>query len=122
MKPDLKERTYQFGLGLVLLLKDNPSPPWAWGITKQLVRCATSVGANYRSSKRGRSDKEFIAKLGTCEEEADESIYWLRMCRDSGYLTPEQANPLINEANELTAIFVTSIKTARSNLNQPKRK
>ena len=118
MKQDLAERTYQFGLAVVLLLRDNPAPPWAWGITKQLVRCATSVGANYRSSKRGRSPKEFIAKLGTCEEEADESIYWLNMCRDCGYLSETQVTPLIQEANELTAIFVASIKTSRKTISE----
>ena len=116
MNQDLKERTYQFGLAVVLLLKDNPPPPWAWAMTKQLVRCATSVGANYRASKRGRSPKEFIAKLGTCEEEADECIYWLTLCVDSDYLPEESASPLIKEANELTAIFVASIKTARARL------
>lgn len=116
MNQDLNERTYQFGLSVVLLLKKNPPPTWAWGITKQLLRCSTSVGANYRASKRGRSTKEFIAKLGTCEEEADESGYWLRFCFDSEYLNQGQVQPLIKEADELTAIFVASIKTARKNL------
>ena len=115
MKSDLIERTYEFGLRIVLLLKENPPPPWAWDIAKQLRRCATSVGANYRASKRGRSTKEFIAKLGTCEEEADESIYWLKLCRDSAYLSDEQVEPLTKEANELVAIFVSSIRTARAN-------
>ena len=116
MKQDLKERTYKFGLDLILLLKENPPPSWAWTITRQLPRCAASVGANYNSSKRGRSAREFISKLGVCEEEADESIHWLRLVRDSGYLTHEQVAPLIDEASELVAIFVASIKTARKNL------
>ena len=116
MKQDLKERTYRFGLDIILLLKDNPEPSWAWTITRQLPRCATSVGANYNSSKRGRSAKEFISKLGTCEEEADECVHRLRLARDSGYLTHEQVAPLVDEANELIAIFVASIKTARKNL------
>ena len=79
----------------------------------QLVRCGTSVGANYRSACRARSKAEFIAKLGIVLEEADESEFWLELIIESELIKKELVDPLIIESGELTAIFTTSLKSAR---------
>src|SRR4051812_33098319 len=95
----LKERTKKFGIRTVKVVETLPSKRSAQTIGQQLLRCGTSVGANYRAACRARSDAEFRAKLGICEEEADESIYWLE-----GYMRAQQINALICEANALLAI------------------
>ena len=78
-----------------------------------LIRCGTSVAANYRAACRARSRAEFIAKMGTVEEEADESLFWLELVVDSKLAAPTRVEKLLREADELTAIFVSSIKTAK---------
>ena len=80
-----------------------------------MLRCGTSVGANYRAACRGRSKADFIAKLGIVEEEADESAYWLEMLVEAKVLRPDSVKGLIAEADELTAIMATSRKTAKLN-------
>ena len=84
-------------------------------IGNQLIRSGTSVGANYRAACRGRSKAEFIAKIGTVAEEADESAFWLELIRDGGLLTFELVSQLHQEAEELTAIFTASGRTAKTN-------
>lgn len=91
-------------------------------IANQLVRAGTSVGANYRASCRGRSKVEFIAKLGTVVEEADECCFWLEIIMDGDLLPQNRVGPLHHEANELTAIFVSSIRTAKSSISNQKSK
>jgi len=86
---------------------------------KQLLRCATSVGANYRTVCRARSSKEFIAKLNICIEECDEVMFWLEFLKEVGYSKTEE---LQSESNELVAIFVSSRKTAESNLKSDNQK
>ncbi len=75
------------------------------------------MGANYRSSLRGRSKAEFNAKLGIVVEEIDETLYWLEIILESELSTQETIKPLWQEANELTSIFVSMLKTAKMNLN-----
>lgn len=82
-------------------------------IRRQLFRSGTSVGANYRAACRGRSKADFIAKLGVVLEEADESLFWLEILTEAGIVKRETAAPLLKEANELVAIFVASLNTAR---------
>jgi len=82
-------------------------------IGKQLFRSATSVGANYRAARRGRSRAEFCAKLGIVEEECDESSYWMELLSESGMVTKDSLADLMQEANEITAMVVASIRTAR---------
>jgi four helix bundle protein len=116
MTPDeLKKRTKQFGLRVIQLIEDLPNTKTATTIGNQLLRCGTSVGANYRAACRGRSKAEFIAKLGIVEEEADESAYWLEMLVEAKVLRPDSATGLLAEADELTAIMATSRKTAKQN-------
>jgi four helix bundle protein len=89
-------------------------------IGNQLVRCGTSVGANYRAACRSRSRAEFAAKLGIVAEEADETVYWLELLRDGKLLSETELSELLKEANELTAIFTagrrSSSRTQTSNL------
>ncbi len=85
-------------------------------IGHQLIRCASSVGANYRAASRARSRADFIAKLGIVEEEADEVCYWLEILEGIGMTESREIEPLKSEANELISIIIGSKKTARANL------
>ena len=80
---------------------------------KQLLRCGTSVAANYRAACRGRSRAEFAARLGIVVEEADESILWLELLEDAGVMAHERLDALQREARELTALFTASQHTSR---------
>lgn len=110
---DMKKRTKQFGLDIIRLVETLGNSLAERIIGGQLVRAATSVGANYRAACRGRSKREFIAKLGIVEEEADESAYWLEMLVDAKIVTETKVKHLVNEANELTAIAAASFMTAK---------
>ena len=110
---DLKVRTRSFALRISKTVDALPNTRSANVIGQQLLRSGTSVGANYRAACRGRSTAEFVAKLGIVEEEADECGYWLELLVDSGLMTKSQLGDLMKEADELVAITVASIKTAR---------
>lgn len=112
MSEELKERSKKFGLRILALVDALPGSVSGRALANQLVRSGTSVGANYRSACRGRSKKEFIAKLGVVVEEADESAYWLELIIDGELLSDNKIRPLLDEANELTAIFNASRITA----------
>jgi four helix bundle protein len=109
----LKQRTKTFGIRTVKVVEKLPPKRTAQTIGNQLLRCGTSVGANYRAACRARSDAEFRAKLGICEEEADEAIYWIELIVELGYIRAKLLDGLIAEANALLAIIVASIKTSR---------
>lgn len=110
---DLKDRSKQFALRVLRLVESLPNTLTARTIGGQLARSATSVPANYRAACRGRSNAEFIAKLGIVEEETDESAFWIEMLVDSGVVKSELVTELLDEADQLTAIWVASINTAR---------
>lgn len=110
---ELKERTKQFALWVMKLVDALPNTVSGRAVANQLVRAGTSVGANYRAACRGRSKAEFAAKLGTVAEEADECCFWLELIMDGEMLPRAQVAALHREADELTAIFVASIRTAR---------
>jgi len=110
---ELKKRTKQFALRVIQMTEALPKTMAAGVLAKQLLRSATSVAANYRSACRGRSNSEFIAKLGIVEEEADESALWLELIEDAGMLSANKLSALRAEASEITAIMVSSIRTAR---------
>jgi four helix bundle protein len=80
-----------------------------------LLRCDTSVGANYRASCRARSQADFVAKLGIVEEEADETIYWIELLIETGLVEKNLVANLLDEADQIISIIVSSIKTARVN-------
>ena len=118
---ELKQRTKQFGLETIRFIETLPKSETSYVIRRQLLRSATSVGAHYRAACRGRSKAEFIAKVGVAIEEADESIYWLEMLIDAGIIKPEKATKLIDEANQLVAIFTATHKTASKNSNNRRK-
>ena len=110
---DLVPRTKEFARRVIRLFVALSRDTAAQVLGKQLLQAGTSVGANYREANRARSKAEFIAKIGDCLKEADESGYWLELLLDEGFLPPTKLQPLIDEANELVAIFVTVSKRAR---------
>ena len=119
-KGELLTRTKSFSLRILTLVDHLPRTMSGRAIGNQLVRCGTSVGANYRAACRSRSRAEFAAKLGIVAEEADETVYWLELLRDGKLLSEEEVSETLREANELTAIFTTgrrsSSRTQTSNL------
>ena len=111
----LKRRTRQFALDVIALAGTFPTGEPGRTVGTQLIRSATSVGANYRSACRGRSRAEFVAKVGIAEEESDESGYWLEIADETHLAASKRIAPLLKEADELTAIFARSVITARRN-------
>ncbi len=110
---ELKARTKTFALRIIKMSKEIPKSDDAGRvIIKQILRSGTSVAANYRASCRSRSQAEFIAKIGTVEEEADETALWLELLVESGIMPEGKLSALLLEANELTAIMASSRKTA----------
>ncbi len=114
-KRELQSRTKRFALRVLKLVDALPRSTAGRAISNQLVRSATSVGANYRAACRARSRAEFAAKLGTVLEEADESLYWLELIRDGELMPDPKVSLLLKEANELTAILAAGRKSAASN-------
>lgn len=112
---ELKKRTKAFALRVIRLVEWLPEKRTADVLGRQLLRSGTSVGANYRSACRARSTADFISKMGIVEEEADESIYWMELLIEAGIVESGKLESLIKEADELLAITVASIKTAKKN-------
>ena len=113
---DLKERTEEYALRMIRMCSALPEKnPVAQTLGRQVLRSGTSVGANYREACRSRSKLEFISKMGDCLKELDESDYWLKLLVKSGTIGQDRMRELVRETDELTAIFVTSIKHAKEN-------
>ncbi len=110
---EMKDRTKQFALGVINLATSLPDIGIGRVIKNQLLRCGTSVGANYRAACRAKSTADFISKMGTVEEEADESMYWMELIVESGLMSEKQISDLYNEADEILSIVISSIKTAK---------
>ncbi|MFO1477930.1 MAG: four helix bundle protein [Verrucomicrobiota bacterium] len=110
---NLRSRTKKFALDVIRLVEELPGDRTARILGAQLLRAGTSVGANYRAACRAKSTADFISKMGTVEEEADESGYWMELLLDSNKLGIAKGAKLLREAGELTAISVASITTAR---------
>ena len=115
-----KERTKKLALRVIRAVESLPRGRSADVIGKQLLRCAMSVGANYRAACRGKSTSDVIAKLGIVEEEADEAIYWMELLVEGGFIAAPKLQELLTEMNEIVAMTVASIKTLRS--RNPKSK
>jgi four helix bundle protein len=112
----LKARTFHFAVGVFRLCAAEPQGSAARIIRAQLIKASSSVAANYRAACRGRSRREFIAKIGVAIEEADESLFWLDFVEATQVLSPSaDLQRLRTEANELVAILTTSQKTAKQN-------
>jgi len=116
----LKTRTKAFTLRVIRMCASLPRESVCDVIGRQLIRVATSVGANYRAACKGRSPHEFSAKIGIVEEEADESAHWIELLIDSGRIKEPKVSSLLREANELAAIAAASRKTVRLRASQKK--
>ena len=113
-KEQLKQRTKQFALRTMTLVDHLPKNSRGRILGDQLLRSATSVGANYRAACRARSTAEFISKLGNVLAEADESAFWMELIVEGALLKEAKVAALLAEANELTAIFFTARRTTKS--------
>lgn len=113
----LTQRTRKFALRIIKFVQSLPPDETSRVIGKQLLRSGTSVGANYRAAERAKSDAHFISKLGDVEEECDETIYWMELALEAGLVKPARLKNLLTEANEILAITVASINTAKKRTN-----
>lgn len=113
MKEQIKKRTKQIGLDVIKLVDELPNTPSAWIIAKQIIRSSTSVGSNYRAACRAKSSADFINKLKIVEEEADETQFWLEIIEESNLINSVRIESIKKEVNEIIAITVASINTAR---------
>lgn len=112
-REDIKNRTKKLAIQIIEFCDTLPRQTKYFVIEKQLIRSATSFGANYRATCRGKSKADFIAKLGIVEEEADETLYWLELIVELDNQYREKVIPLYKEMNEILSIIVASKKTAR---------
>ena len=110
---DLKVRTKCFAVGIIHLYRRLPRSQEAQIIGKQVLRSSTSLGANYRAACRSRSRAEFISKISIVLEEADETVFWLELLPETGVFSKNEIDGLLIEANELTSIFVASLRTSK---------
>ena len=114
---EFKQRTKALALRVIRLCQsvvdEHGRNPTAQTIARQLLRAGTSVGANYRAACRARSEAEFVAKMGIVEEEADETGYWMELLIEAGLMKRELAAELMDEADQIVAMTVASIKSTR---------
>jgi four helix bundle protein len=113
MPQDFRDRTKAFAVRIIKMVDTLPRTRAADVLGRQILRSGTSIGANYRSARRARSDAEFLSKLGIVEEEADETGYWLELLGEAGVVRATRLQALIRECDEITAITVASIKNAK---------
>jgi four helix bundle protein len=117
MSGELVKRTKQFAIRVIKLVQSLPDhDKVAEVLGRQILRSGTSVGANYRSALRGRSDKDFLSRLAIAEEEADETVYWLELLIEAGIVSEKKLRLLLQEARELTAILTASGKTQKAKM------
>jgi four helix bundle protein len=110
---ELRERTKQFAHRCVKLALALPNTPLGHHVRGQLIRCSTSVASNYRAACVAQSKAHFVSKISIVAEEADESAFWLEFIVEERLLEEPRVAPLLNEVNELAAIFISSRKTAK---------
>ncbi len=116
MNPEiLKNRTFNFAINVMRMIDELPPCKSHDVVSYQLIKCCTSVGANYRAACKAKSSADFVNKLKIVEEEADESEYWLDLLKAYGKAEIKLVEPLLKEANELNKIFSASARTAKSN-------
>ena len=106
-REDLRQRTKTFALRIIKVYRALPKSTEAEVLGKQLLRSGTSVGAHYREAVRARSKAEYISKIGVGLQELEESIYWMELLTETGLIVPQKLTSLIDETNQLIAIFVT---------------
>ncbi len=113
-RQDLRLRTKEFALRVITMCGELPSTRPGRILGDQVFRSGTSVAANYREAYRARSRAEFIAKLGDCQKELEETVLWFELLGESGTMKPELLVALLQEADELMAIFASIIKSSRN--------
>lgn len=111
---ELKTQTKRLAGDVLRFVKALPHDREIDVLARQLVRCGTSVGANYRAACRARSTRDFLSKMGIVEEESDEVLYWMELLKEAGYNNHPLFSQIFEEANHVLAMTVTSIRTARS--------
>lgn len=116
---DLRHRLREFALRMISMYRSLPKSTEAQVLGKQVLRSGTSVGANHREAVRGRSDAEFIAKLGDCLKELDETDYWLDLLVASGIVPEPKMAALLDETNQLIAILTTIVKKTKARTKKP---
>lgn len=114
-RPELEAWTKAFAVAVIALCDSIRTRPTGWTAATQLLDCSSSVGANYRATSRARSRAEWVAKMGTVVEEADESVYWLEIAQEARMADPAAVTRLLDEARQLRAIFAASYATSRRN-------
>jgi four helix bundle protein len=114
---ELKLRTKNFSLMIIDLVERLPNSISVRVIANQIVKSGTSVGANYRAVCRARSDREFVSKMNIVLEEADETLFWIEIIIDKQWISKLELETMWKEGNELTAIFVSSLKTVNDRIN-----
>jgi four helix bundle protein len=112
---DLRERTKAFSLRIIRLYGSLPKTTVAQVIGKQLLRSGTSPGAQYREAHRSRSNAEFISKINGGLQELEETCYWLELLVEGQILPAHRLKDLLQETNELIAIFASVAKSAKKN-------
>jgi four helix bundle protein len=117
-RKELQQRTKKFHVDVIKFCSDFPRNAAGFETAKQLIRSAGSVGSNYRASVRAKSNADFIYKIEIVLEEADESLYWLEVIKEAELKSGLDIDRLIDEANQLTAIFAATDRTAKSNRNK----
>ena len=115
---ELKLRTKKFSIEVINMVERLPNSNTIKIIANQIVRSASSVGANYRAVCRARSDREFVAKMNIVLEEADETLFWLEIIKEKKWMEDDEIEKIWKEGNELTAIFVSSLKTVNNRINK----
>ena len=120
-KNELEERTKRFALTVIRFVSGMPRTREADVIGRQLLRSATSVGANYREANRAESRSDFIHKVAIVEKEAAETQYWLDLCLEAGFGDRSSCEALLKESGELLAIFTTIGRTAKARVRNSQR-
>ncbi len=118
---ELANKTKQFAIKIIKVIDTLPRTMSASIIAKQVIRSATSIGANYREACSARSKAEFASKIGLCEQEANEIMYWLELLQDLKLLTDETIKDIKTEANEILSIFIASGKTVNKYRKEQER-
>lgn len=118
LKEQIKDRTKKIGLDVIKMVGDMPAGNIALrAVSAQIVRCATSIGANYRAACRAKSDADFLNKLKIVEEETDETLYWLEILEDGNFVDSKSLDELKKETNGILSIIVASIRTVKNRIN-----
>ncbi len=114
---ELKLRTKNFSLTIIDLVEKLPNSISVRVVANQIVKSGTSVGANYRAVCRARSDREFVSKMNIVLEEADETLFWIEIIMGKQWINKPELEVIWKEGNELTAIFVSSLKTVNDRIS-----